>query len=180
MSDPPEFPDAELAPPDPALLHRLMEEVERLPLRYAPFYARLSELFDLPEHELEALLARAGEDGSWQRTLLPGVRRFAVAAGPRLGGSEAHLMRFAPGLRFPKHRHRGTETVFVLEGAYVDASDGTRVGPGERQDMADGTEHGLLVESGGPCVAAVISRGVDFTGPVLGRMARLFARFARD
>ena len=139
----------------------------------------LAELFDLSEPEIEALLARARDEAAWQRSLLPGVRRFSVSPGPRLGGAEVQLMRFAPGLRFPKHRHRGAETLFVLEGAYVDASTGMRVGAGERQDMASGTEHALLVDEGAACVAAVISRGADFTGPLLGPLHRLFAWFAR-
>src|SRR5687768_2934022 len=121
MKDAPEpLAEAELGPPEPALLRRIMAQVETLPLRYAPFYARLAELFDLPEHEIEVLLGRARDDAAWRRTLLPGVRRFAVRAGPRLRGAEVQLLRFAPGLRFPKHRHRGAETLFVLEGAYLD------------------------------------------------------------
>lgn len=180
MKDPLEpLADAELGPPEPALLRRIMTQVETLPLRYAPFYSRLAELFDLPEPEIEALLSRARDHGSWRRTVLPGVRRFTVAPGPRLTGAEAHLMRFAPGLRFPNHRHRGAETLFVLEGAYIDRKNGARVGAGERQDMIEGSEHGLLVEAGEPCVAAVVSRGVDFTGPVLGPLNRLFSWFAR-
>ena len=31
--------------------------------------------------------------------------------------------RFAPGLRFPRHKHTGAERVLVLEGSYID-SDG--------------------------------------------------------
>jgi anti-sigma factor ChrR (cupin superfamily) len=181
MTDPSEpLADAENGPADPALLRRIMARVETLPLRYAPFYTRLAELFDLSEPEIEALLSRARDEAAWQSSLLPGVRRFPVSAGPRLGGAEVHLMRFASGLRFPKHRHRGAETLFVLEGAYVDASDGRRVCAGERQDMASDTEHALLVEKGAACVAAVISRGADFTGPVLGPLHRLFAWFARS
>ena len=180
MSDAADPPfSAELGPADRALLRRIMTQVESLPLRYAPFYARLSELFDLSEHEVLALLTRARDESAWKKTLIPGVRRLVVQAGPRLKGAEVQVMRLAPGLRFPRHRHRGEETLFVLEGAYVDERDGTRVGPGERQDLAFGTEHALLVEECGPCVAAVISRGADFTGPVLGRLHRWLAWFRR-
>lgn len=180
MNDPTEpLVSAEVAPPDPALLRRIMTQVETLPLRYAPFFSRLAALLDLPEPEIEALLSRARDEATWQRTLLPGVRRFGVSPGPSLRAAEVQLMRFAPGLRFPKHRHRGAETLFVLEGAYVDTSHGVRVGPGQRQDMAGGTEHALLVEAGAPCVAAVISHGLDFTGPLLGRLNRFFSWFTR-
>jgi len=178
MTDPSDPLDAELGPPDPALLRRLMAEVESLPLRYAPFFDRLAKLFDLPESAIEAALTRARDERLWRRTLFPGVRRLEVRAGPRLRGAQVYLMRFEAGLRFPLHRHRGVETSFVLEGAYVD-SRGTRVGPGEEQDMPDGSEHGLTVDEGGPCVAAVVTRGVDFTGPVLGTLGRLSAWLRR-
>jgi anti-sigma factor ChrR (cupin superfamily) len=170
--------DGETSAPDPRVLRELMAKVEGLPFRYAPFFDRLAELFDLSESDIEALLERARDERSWERTLLPGVRRFALRAGPRLGGAEAYLMRFSPGLTFPKHRHCGAETLFVLEGSYVDTS-GTRVGPGDRQDMRPGSEHTLRVEVDGPCVAAVVSGGVEFTGPVLGRLASLLTWFRR-
>lgn len=179
MSEPsdPAF-DGESGAPDPALLQRLMAEVERLPLRYAPFFSRLAELFDLSESQVEAALARARDERSWRRALLPGVRRLNVRAGPALRDAEVYLMRFEPGLRFPMHRHRGVETLLVLEGAYVD-THGTRVGPGERQDMAAGSEHSLTADDAVPCVAAVVTRGVDFTGPVLGTLSRLSAWLRR-
>lgn len=173
MTEPPDkASDLELGPPDPALLRRLMAEVESLPLRYAPFFDRLAELFDLSESEVEALLARARDERLWRRTVFPGVRRLKVRAGPALRDAEVYLMRFEPGLRIALHRHRGVETSFVLEGGYVD-THGTRVGPGERQDMPDGSQHGLTVDAAGPCVAAVVTRGADFSGPLLRALARL-------
>jgi quercetin dioxygenase-like cupin family protein len=180
MTDPadPFSTDGEASEPDPRVLRRLMAKVETLPFRYAPFFDRLAELFDLSERDIEALLESARDERSWQRTWLPGVRRFEVRPGPRLRGAEACLMRFSPGLEFPKHRHLGPETLFVLEGNYVDTS-GTRVGAGDEQDMQSGSEHTLRVEEHGPCVLAVVSGGVEFTGPVLGRLAGLLEWFRR-
>jgi anti-sigma factor ChrR (cupin superfamily) len=170
--------DGETSEPEPRVLRRLMAEVDALPMRYAPFFDRLAELFDLSESDIEALLEKARDERSWQRTLLPGVRRFELRPGPRLRGAEAYLMRFSPGLTFPAHRHRGSESLFVLEGSYVDTS-GTRVGPGDRQEMPAGSEHTLRVQKGGPCVAAVVSGGIEFTGALLGRLARVLEWYRR-
>ena len=142
---------------------RLLAEVEALPLRYAPFLDRLSEVWDLPEAGVLAVLERAKDPASFQKTPLPGLRVLDVVGGPRVAGADVHLVRFTPGMRFPRHRHPGDEVLFVLEGSYVDSS-GRTIGPGDVHAMSAGTEHGFRVSREEPCLAASVQRGREFTG----------------
>jgi len=169
----PLFSRAEL-PQDRALrlgAERLQAAIAELPLRYAPFFGRLSTLWELPEARVRSELERAKDSRSWSITLLPGVRIFDIARqhgedGEPSPGLRARLMRFEPGARFPRHRHRGSEELLVLEGAYTDGS-GLEVSAGEQQSMAEGSEHELYIIGAAPCVAAVSERGIAFTGPLL-------------
>lgn len=151
-----------LPPPDERRL-RLLAAVEALPLRYAPFLDRLSDLWDLPDASVMAMLERARDPGAFRKTALPGLRVLDVAGGPRLAGAEVHLVHFAPGMRFPRHRHPGDEVLLVLEGSYVDSS-GRTVGPGDMHAMRAGSEHDFRVSREEPCVAASVQRGREFTG----------------
>ena len=47
-------------------LERLMLEVAEPPLRYAPFFERLSELWDLPESDVRGLLERSRDKRNWR------------------------------------------------------------------------------------------------------------------
>jgi anti-sigma factor ChrR (cupin superfamily) len=96
-----------------------------------------------------------------------------LSGGPALAGARAQLLRFAAGARFPSHRHTGTEIVFVLEGSYVDSNERT-FGPGDQQILEAGTEHTLRISPDGPCIAAVVSGGVEFTGWLLGTLQKLW------
>lgn len=180
----PEDPDApprqtDSQPEAPALkagLDRLMAAVEKPPLRYAPFYGRLATLWDLSEPAVEAALERAGRNDAFQPLALPGVRRLLVNGGPRLGDAMAALLHLSPGARFPRHRHEGHELVLVLEGSYQDG--GRTFEPGDLQEMPPGSRHGLRVDEGSACVAAVVSRGFAFTSLPL-RLVQLVASSRR-
>ena len=145
---------------------RLARAVAELPLRYAPFFGRLSQLWNAPEERVLSELSRAKDPRAWTLTLLPGVKTFAVEAGARAGGQRSRLICFAPGVHFPRHRHRGAERVLVLEGSYADG-DGQQVRAGEEQLMEPGSEHQLRVLGAHDCVAAVAEHGIEFTGPWL-------------
>jgi quercetin dioxygenase-like cupin family protein len=151
---------------------RLLSTVAELPLRYAPFFGRLSALWQAPEELVRRELTRAKDAKRWNRTLLPGLKTFDVELGGGPERGRARLLHFAPGLRFPKHRHRGSESVLVLEGSYADAS-GFEVHAGEPQTMPANSEHELFILGTAPCVAAVSEQGVDFTGPWLRWASRL-------
>jgi putative transcriptional regulator len=161
-------------PPLPAApaRERLLAAVSEVPLRYAPFFHALGELWDLPESKVRSELTRAKDPRAWRRAPLPGVRWLAIQAGPRTKGARSCLLRFSPGLRFPKHRHEGSESVLVLEGSYQDSS-GRRVGPGELQVMKAGSEHSLSVDPETPCTSAIVQHGMEFTGPILRWISKL-------
>lgn len=151
---------------------RLAQQIEELPLRYAPFYERLGTLWDLSLADVVSVLERAREPDAWHKTPLPGLRLLDVQGGPAVSGADVHLVRFSPGMRFPKHRHPGDEALFVLEGSYKDSS-GRRIGPGDLHEMPAGSEHGFVVARGEPCVAASVQRGREFTGWLI----RLLSKF---
>lgn len=152
---------------------RLFGAVAELPLRYAPFFAQLAELWDTPEELVRSELTRAKDPRHWRRSLLPGLKTFEVVRGGALEDGGARLLRFAPRARFPKHRHQGREHVLVLEGSYADG-EGLQVGPGQLQTMPEGSEHELFIHGGTPCVVAVSERGLEFTGPLLRWASKLF------
>ena len=140
---------------------RLLDAVAELPLRYAPFIGRLSALWQAPEALVLRELTRAKDSKSWRPSLLRGLKTFDVVLDTAAPGARAHLLHFAPGLHFPRHRHRGPESVMVLEGAYRDAS-GVEVRAGETQTMSASSEHELRILGNTPCVAAVLEHGVKF------------------
>lgn len=164
----PDF-SSEPLPRDRALqrgAERLRLAVEVLPLRYAPFFGRLSDLWQLPEARVVSELARAANPKSWRRTVLRGVRTFTLERPEASRGQRALLLSLEPGLTFPQHEHRGAERVLVLEGAYADDA-GCVVQAGDEQSMAPGSEHALHILGDAPCVAAVSEQGVSFAAPWL-------------
>src|SRR4051794_24909460 len=64
--------------PSPESLIRLQSAVATPPQRYAPFYDRVAELFDLPREAVVAELARLAAPNVWRFAGLPGVRNVAV------------------------------------------------------------------------------------------------------
>jgi quercetin dioxygenase-like cupin family protein len=149
--------------PPPSVASRLAREIETLPLRYAPFFDRLAAVWDLPVGGVQAVLERAKSPEAWRKTALPGLALLDVQGGERVRDADVHLVRFAPGMRFPRHRHPGNEALFVLEGSYRDSS-GRVVVPGDLHAMSAGSEHGFVVARGEPCIAASVQRGREFTG----------------
>jgi anti-sigma factor ChrR (cupin superfamily) len=84
-------------------------------------------------------------------------------------------VRLAAGLRFPVHRHKGEEKLLILEGSYTD-STGTVYRSGDLHEMAEGTEHGFVVDDKEPCIAAVVEHGREFRNAFL----RVLAKLVRD
>ena len=163
----PAFLDEEL-PGDRALrlgAARLQGAVAELPLRYAPFFSRLAAMWEMPEEQVLSELRRANNPKAWRSSMLRGLTIFNVQR-PQRSRARARLMRLEPGVHFPKHAHRGRESVLVLEGAYADAT-GLEVHAGETQTMPEGSEHELYIVGNQPCVAAIVERGIDFKRPWL-------------
>ena len=160
-------------------LTRLLDAVSQVPLRYAPFLDRVAALWDVSAEQANAVFSQSKTLAGWKRTPLPGVRVIAVSGGPRTSGAETFLVRFAPGTRFPRHRHPGHESLLVLEGSYAD-TNGRVVGPGDLHEMEPGSEHGFLVDKDGPCIGAVVQRGREFTGLLMRILAFLLDRKASN
>jgi quercetin dioxygenase-like cupin family protein len=155
---------------------RLQQAVTRLPLRYAPFFSKLTELWQMPTVQVVSELSRARDPKSWRRSALPGLKTFEI----RLDDSSlghARLLRFAAGSRFPRHDHHGPERVLVLEGSFADG-DGREVHAGESQTMLPGSAHELTILGGVPCVTAIVENGIRFTGPWLRWLDTLMRRRA--
>lgn len=159
----------------PPGLRRLMNTVEVLPWRYAPFFSRIGELWGLSEDEVARTLARAANRSAWRRPAIPGIQVVDIVGGAQTLGATLHLVRLSPNAKFPAHRHLGYETLLVLEGSYTD-SLGRLVEAGEAQVMPPGTEHSFLVSPSGPCVAASIHSGLEFTGPFLRWWSKLMGQ----
>jgi quercetin dioxygenase-like cupin family protein len=157
-------------------LARLMGAVSQLPLRYAPFVVRTAALWKVSEQRVDRIFADSARWADWKRTPLPGVRILPVADDEN--GAHTFMVRFAPGVRFPRHRHIGSEALLVLEGSYTDTL-GRAVRPGDLHEMASGTEHGFAVAKDGPCIGAVLQHGREFTGPFMRLLAMVFDRKAR-
>jgi putative transcriptional regulator len=154
---------------------RLMRAVAEPPLAYAPFFDRLLDLWGVDEAEMLHVLERSRDPQGWRRGPLPGSRVIGVRSGAKTAGASVCLARFAPGFRFPKHRHPGPEDVLVLSGGYTDSS-GRLVGPGDFQHMAEGSEHALHVHQGEACIVGVRQEGMEFTGPVMRALVKVFGR----
>jgi anti-sigma factor ChrR (cupin superfamily) len=161
--------------PSPDLLARLQTTVAQPPQRYAPFFDRIAELFDLSESAIVAQLARLADPKVWRFAGLPGVRNVIVQGGPRVEGAETVLARFAPGTRFPQHRHAGLEKVLVLEGSYTD-STGIVHRAGELREWAPGSKHGFRVSTTEVCIFASVVHGREFEALPLRLLARALGR----
>jgi quercetin dioxygenase-like cupin family protein len=154
---------------------RLLDAVSIAPLRYAPFLARLAELFDLDESSVEEQLRALADPRCWRATGLPGIRNVRVRGGAKVRNAETLFVRFRPGIRFPHHRHTGIERVLVLEGGYVN-DDGTEYRAGDLHEMQAGTQHSFTVMKHEPCIFASVVTGRDFTAWPLRVLSKVLGR----
>jgi len=166
---------AEAFAPSRALFDRLESSLRDPAYRYAPFFSRAAELFDLPEASVAEALARLAEPKTWRFAGLPGIHHVAIDGGPKVRSAETLFVRFAPGVRFPKHRHTGLERVLVLEGSYRD-STGIVHRAGELREWAEGSEHGFVVDRGQPCIFASVVFGRRFSAWPLRALASVLGR----
>ena len=156
-----------------ALRARLLEETSRAPERYAPFIRTLSELYDLPRDDIRALLARSAHPRAWRRSGLPGIKKLAVHAGASRHGAQTYLVKFAAGVRFPEHHHRGLETVLIMAGSYTESS-GKQYNTGDIHLMEPGTAHSFTIAKDEDCVAATLLHGgLNFRSLPLRFLARV-------
>lgn len=133
---------------------RLLDAVRLPPLRYAPFFDRLSALFDLTVEEVTAVLSRSTDEEAWERAM-PGVKLLHFQGGPKTAGSDCGLVEVEAGLAFPQHRHLGVERALILEGGYRDDS-GRLFQAGDLAVMDSGTSHAYVVLPDGPLLFALL------------------------
>jgi quercetin dioxygenase-like cupin family protein len=122
--------------PATAVLQRLFRTLDG-PERYRPFFAALQDIFDLSQSALRNVLARLDETSGW--SLHGEARYFHFTPGPRLATQEAGVVRMAPGVVFPRHRHRAGEVTFVIDGLMNDRD--RLYGPGSVVEADPGTTH---------------------------------------
>jgi len=105
----------------------------------------------VPEVTAPAPLAQYLGALRWQR-LGPGVQSYVL---PTSGGASARLMRLAPGVRLPSHRHRGLELTMVLAGGYHDGL--AHYGPGDISELDEAHHHQPVVDRDGECIALAVT-----------------------
>src|SRR5262245_17417073 len=94
----------------------------------------------------------------WRTTRYPGVRIHFYAVDQRSDRALV-LIAMAPGRGYPRHRHRGTEEVLVVQGAYRDESGVHEAG--QFVSYADGTVHTPVAVDGPssePCVLLALAQ----------------------
>lgn len=151
---------------------KLLAQVEAAPMRHAPFFRRVAEMFETSEREVELLLGPNG----WKKAPLPGIRFKKVDGVKNQLGQTKTIVMFSPKTRFPHHGHQAHERLLILEGGYTD-DQGKHYGPGDLHDMAPGTEHGFVIDADGPCIAAsVADEKLLFTSFWMRSLAKLVGR----
>lgn len=94
---------------------------------------------------------------AWISSPIPGIEYKMIARDPERG-TRTQLVRFAAGARYPRHRHAGTEEIFLLEGTVL--VNGILLRAGDYCRSEPGTEEtGTYSETGG--LALIISSERD-------------------
>ncbi len=149
----------EAAPPGGR--RRLVEAARSGVTRWAPFFGRVSALFDVTDERARELLTLADDPARWVAGPLPGVELLHLEGGPRVAQADVGLVRQPAGMHFPAHRHLGDERALLLEGGYRD-DQGRLYRPGHLHEMPAGSVHSYDVLRDGPClIALVLFGGID-------------------
>lgn len=143
---------------------RLLNAVGAGSERFAPFFDRLLEFFDMTADALREVFARAERASEWVPGPIPTISLLHFAGGPSVAGLDTGFVKFAKGSVFPTHHHGGSERVLVIAGSCHDHEQRLFV-PGDRHDMAAGTEHSLHMSPDEDVWLAVIIAGeISFVG----------------
>jgi putative transcriptional regulator len=120
--------------------------------------------------EQKTLLGYGLEPWRW---VAPGLHYRAVNTPP---GSETRvfMLKAAPGLKIPAHRHTGTELTCVLAGAFI--HEGGRYAAGDCDDADQDDQHNPVIDDGEECICLVAMQGqIKLTG-MIGRLIQPFVR----
>jgi hypothetical protein len=97
---------------------------------------------------------------AWIASPMPGIEYKLVSRDAETG-MRTRLVRFAAGARYPRHRHAGTEEIFLIEGSV--SVNGIVLHAGDYCRSDPGTEEiGTYSETGG--LALIISSERDEVG----------------
>lgn len=105
------------------------------------------------------------------RPVAPGVSQHVLdAKGYRKG--VLRLLKFAPGVRVPKHSHGDEELTLILRGAYADEIGEFRAG--DLADLDDGHAHSPLAIGDEPCVCLIATNAPLAFRNMVGRLTQPF------
>jgi putative transcriptional regulator len=150
-----------LSPP-PGLRARLLDSAAA-PGRRA-LVDLMARVFDLAPRAAGAVLDSADDKEQWGPGPVDGMNLIHFDAGPRVAGADTGLLRFAPGVQFPRHTHAGLEIMLVLEGGFID-DRGTSYGPGARLHQLPGSSHSFTCDrTEGLLAAVVVYEGIEIDG----------------
>jgi quercetin dioxygenase-like cupin family protein len=101
---------------------------------------------------------------AWIASPIPGIE-YKLIARDAGSGMRTQLVRFAAGARYPRHRHAGTEEIFLLEGSV--RVNGVELRAGDYCRSEPGTEEiGTYSETGGLALIVSSERDdVEVTAP---------------
>jgi anti-sigma factor RsiW len=145
-------------PPSVAGRERLLATLRGVD-RFRPFLGPLCQMLDLPEEEVQRLLAGIDDPAAWDVGPLPGIYLTHFQPGPRLAVADAGFVRVIAGHAIPRHRHLGPEVAFVLEGTLWE--DGVPHHPGSRVQRAAGSVHESRAGTERDLVFAVTHNGIE-------------------
>ncbi|MFT7583353.1 MAG: quercetin dioxygenase-like cupin family protein [Myxococcota bacterium] len=138
--------------------------------RFERFASTVGTLLDLPVEDARALLDRLHDPAVWVSGPVDGPwLTWWVEGGARTERAIRGFLRIKPGTDFPRHAHLGDESVFVLQGSFVD-SEGVLVEAGTLARMPAGSDHDFRVTEGGPdlLILTVAQEGIHMVGgPVI-------------
>jgi len=167
----PHTPRPDPAGPVPKPIQGLLDSTADLPLRLMAHAhralfeeARDPEAPYLPGSLMDRLPPR--EQWHWKRLPFTGLHFTALAEGK--GGERLLLLEAPSACRTPRHVHRGSENMLVLDGDVWDG--GHRYGPGEWIHYNPGSIHAPSIGPDGcHCLLRLEATGLFYTG-FLGRL----------
>jgi putative transcriptional regulator len=166
---------------------QLLEQIEPVAMAEGAAAQALSRLPKAPAESSEALNKGSGKPIIWQpeqdrllgyelgpwRWISPGLHYRAVKV-PVDGDTRVFMLKAAPGLKLPAHRHTGTELTCVFSGAFI--HEGGRYAAGDCDDADQEDGHSPVIDEGEECVCLVAMQGqIQFTS-MLGRLIQPFIR----
>jgi quercetin dioxygenase-like cupin family protein len=139
--------------PPPSLKARLLEKIQRTAQEPSPTEPGFTFI--------------RSTEGAWIEPM-PGMRLKVLHVDPTTHRTTA-IAKFAPGYRFPSHRHAETEELFVLEGGCV--CQGQVLLPGDYHRSDTNSVHGVTTTDDGCTLLIIFSPRNEAVGSVAARLS---------